>query len=456
MTAPQVDYLSPEVAAMRARAAVCQTVYGGTVAMREAGKTYLPQWPQENDAAWTARKGSSVLYPAFKKAVGVLIGKPLGQPIGIGDDVPTRIEKTLENVDREGRDLDAFARDVAQATLRDGITWVLADFPPVPQGSTLADERRVGANPYLIHIPLANVLGWQRNEAGRLVQFRYLEVVKVPDGPWATKDQARVRVWTPGQVEVWAKGEAGWVSLGPTPVSLQEIPVVAIYGQRTGNWRAEPPLEDLAWLNVKHWQVDSDKGVSLHHACVPLKAADEDTREDPNAPLKLSADNIIIGLKNLRYVEHSGTSISAARQELLDIEDQMRRVVGELLSRVVQKTATEANLESTEGESWLRAWARTFEDALEECLRLMAAWIGEKQGGSLSLDMDWTDAGLAADMLTALTNARTAGEISRESYLTQLKDGRILPAGRTVQQEMDALEMEGPKLDMGMGTGTLP
>jgi len=446
MSSPAVDSITDAVAAMRERAAVCRTLYGGTIAMRAAGKAYLPQWPQETDDAWRARKDCTSLFPAFKKAIGVMVGKPLGSEIGVGDDVPNTIEATFSNIDRQGRDLDAFARDVALSCLRDGITWVLADYPRVPKGATLATERALGARPYLIHIPLGNVLGWQRDKAGNLVQFRYLETVEIPYGPWATQTLERVRVWSPGRVEVYEKTETtAWTLVDEAETSLKEIPVVAVYGQREGLWSATPPLEDLAWKNIQHWQSESDQRNILHVARVPFLAGDEDARSDPNAPVTIGTGGMLVGIKGLRFVEHSGAAIGAGRQDLIDLEDQMQRIAGELLSRVVQKTATESDREGNEGESWLRAWARTFEDALEECLRMMGLWIGEAQGGTLSLDFDWNDTTLAADMITALTNARTSGNLSREAYLTKMQEGGVLPVGRTIQQEMDAQDVEGPQ-----------
>lgn len=440
-----VDYITPEVQEMRDRAAICGTVYGGTLAMREAGTTYLPRWPQESVSEWESRRACSVLYPALKKTIGVMIGKPLGSPIGVGDDVPKGIEAALEDVDLQGRDLDSFARDVASYALRDGITWVLVDYPMVPVGGTLADEQRLGARPYLIHIPLRNVLGWQRDSSGRLTQFRYAETIQEADGPWATQAVTQIRVWSPGSIQVHRMTEHGvYVLIDETPVTMQEIPVVAVYGERTGNWAAVPPLEDLAWLNVQHWQSSSDQRNILHKTRVPFMAADEDLRTDPNAGVTITAAGILVGFQNLRYIEHSGAAITAGRQDLLDLEDQMRRAAGELLSRSTLKTATEAGLEASEGESWLRSWARNFEDALEACLGFMAKWIGEPTGGTLSLDFDWNDTTLQADMITALTNARTSGNLSLESYLTALHDGGVLPPGRTVEEEMDALAMEGP------------
>lgn len=441
--------VSDEVSAMREAAAVCRAVYGGTRSMRSAGKTYLPQFPNEANKSWESRRDSTALFNAMKKAVGVMVGKPMGSPIAPGEDMPTRIEGLLDNIDNHGRDLDAFMRDVAQASLVDGITWVLADYTSTPSGLTVAGEKAVGARPYLIHIPLSNMLGW-RFEGTQLVQLRYMDTIQEPDGEWGLKTIQQVRVWSrvPGgssfQVQVFREDE-GWAGREPLPVTIGEIPCVPFYGARLAHWYAEPPLEDLAWLNIRHWQVDSEKGVSLHHACVPLKACDKDAREDPTAPLTISDTGVIVGLENLRYVEHSGASIGSARQELIDLEDKMRRTAGELLSSVVQKTATETDQESVEGESWLRAWARTFERAIESSLGCMARWLGESSGGTVSLDYEWDDATLGADMITALTNARTAKEISRESYLSKMQEGKVLPAGRTIEQEMDALEVEGPQ-----------
>lgn len=443
-----VHEVSDEVSAMREAALVCQSVYGGTRSMRLAGKTYLPQFPQESNASWESRKNSTALFNGVKKAVGVMVGKPLGSPIAPGEDVPQRIEALLDNVDNQGRDIDAFMRDVATHALRDGITWVLADYTATPSGLTVAGERAMGARPYLIHIPLSSMLGWMF-EGTELVQLRYMDTVQEPDGEWGKRTIRQVRAWTKTpegrfQVQVFREDE-GWAGREPMLVSADRIPCVPFYGQRLAHWYAEPPLEDLAWLNIRHWQVESEKGVSLHHACVPLKACDKDAREDPTAPLTISDTGVIVGLENLRYVEHTGTSIGSARQELLDLEDKMRRTAGELLSSVVQKTATETDAESTEGESWLRAWARSFERGVEECLSAMARWLGEASGGSVSLDYEWGDASLAADMITALTNARTAREISRESYLAKMQEGKVLPPGRTVQQEMDAIDSEGPQ-----------
>lgn len=448
----KITGLKPDIAELQERSAVCRTLMGGTRAMRDAGKTYLPIWPQESEEAWTARKNCSALFPGFKKALQTMVGRPFETPVGVGDDVPAKIEATFENIDLAGRDLDQFARDVFTAMLRDGLTWVLADYPTIPEGSTAADEVAMGAQPYLVHIPLENMISYRLElVAGKhqVVHARWFECSDEFDGKWGTKEVKRIRVWEPGLVQLWEErkseltGVTDWALIAEGVVSLQEVPIVCFYGDRTGFWQGQPPLEDLAWLNVQHWQSASDQRHVLHVARVPLLGADLDNRANQAEPVALGPGGIVTGFTNLRYIEHTGAAIEAGRTDLLDLEDQMKRVAGELLTREVQKTATETGQEASEGASWLRRLAFNFQDGFEECLRLMAAWVGEAGGGTISLDTDWDEETLASDIMAALTAARTAGQISKETYLWNLKEGGVLPPDRTIEQELDALDTEG-------------
>lgn len=441
-----------EVLDMQAAAAVCRALLGGTEGMREAGKTYLPQWPLEEDDGWTARRDCSVLFPAFEDSIDAMIGKPLGEPI-VTEGVPASVEGLLEDIDRTGRDLDTFARDWMKDGLCDGITWAVVDYPQVPAGSTLAQERALGARPYVIQVPLQNVVGWKLGSHGKVAEFRYMEFVEVPDpsDPWGTMMEERVRVLRPGEVEVYrltTQDEKPVWSLAPElsgPVSLKsEVPVACFNPGRKGHFIARPVLSNLAWLNVQHWQSASDQRNILHVARVPLLFAPGFNETDS---LVAGAQSAIKGPQNsdLKYVEHTGAAISAGRDDLLDLQEQMRLVAGKVLTRQAggDKSATEAGLEARDGGSKLRAWCWTFQDALENILRLMALWMGESQGGSVVLNMDWEDIEDPA-MFQTLLQARQSGNLSRESWVYNLSRMGYLQPGRTIQEEIDALSVEGP------------
>src|SRR5580704_18428773 len=120
--------------------ALIDALMGGTRAMRGAGRTYLPQWPAEDEQSYKERLATATLFPAYARTVSVLTGKPFSKPIKIGEDMPPRIQEWLEDVDLEGRNLHAFAADLCSEGLSHGLTGILVDCPPNPSAKTVADE----------------------------------------------------------------------------------------------------------------------------------------------------------------------------------------------------------------------------------------------------------------------------------------------------------------------------
>ena len=152
---------SPEVAAMGVDWAVCEALIGGTRAMREAGETLLPRWPAEESAAWSARLKVATLMPAYRRTVSVMSGKPFAKALTYGEDVPPRIREMCDDIDRQGRNLHAFAADAFFRTLAFGIAGIHVDYPRLTGVRTLADERAAGARPYFRRIRHNQILGWK-------------------------------------------------------------------------------------------------------------------------------------------------------------------------------------------------------------------------------------------------------------------------------------------------------
>lgn len=447
---PEIQDVGHEVQEMQTRAAVCQALCGGVLEMREQAKTYLPKRPREADADWTSRKNEADFFPAFSTALDAYVGKPLGSPVVV-TDAPATVEACLENVDLQGNDFDSFVRPMLRGALRDAIVWVVVDYQRVPPGLTLAQERSMGARPYLVHVPLENVVDYRgevtEDGTHRCTHFRYKECVCVPDGRWGVVEVERIRVLEPDLVEVWEKqkgqdGKETWVLLPDLsgPVSMTEVMVRAYVPDPEGWWEGEPPLEALAWLNIAHWQSSSYQRSILNVARVPLLAADEDNRQDTDAPIEIGVKGLITGFKGLKYVEHTGAAIEAGERDIAALEDRMRRVAGQALDAKV-KTAKESETDTRDASSKLRAWIWTFQDFLEDTLRLMGMWLGEKQGGKVTLDMDWDEAGVGADILTVWSTMREKGQISQEAHLQLLHGAELVD---DVEAEKARLDMEGP------------
>lgn len=431
--------------------ALARALLGGTRAMREAGTTYLPKWPNESKAAYDARLATAVLFPAYSRTVDTLAGKPFSHPITIGDDVPPKIREWCEDIDLQGRNLHAFCAEVFADALGMGMAGILVDYPRTDGVRTLADERSAGARPYFVHIRAQDILGWRARRVGgvwRVEQLRFMERVEEPDGEFGERTIEQVRVLTPGAWQTYRKNAGGvWVPHEAGASTIPVVPFVPVYGKRAGFMMGEMPLLEVAHLNVAHWQSASDQQTILHAARVPILFArgfgDTDTIEVGAAAAVKSTQTDA----DLKFVEHSGAAISAGRQDLIDLEERMRQAGAELL--VIQPgrvTATQINTENAVGMSALQKMAQSAEDSFDAALQLMADWSGERQGGHVRLFNDYGAATLAEASAQVLLTAATAGKISDRTLIQEYKRRGILSADVDPDDERERLSEQGPAL----------
>ena len=235
----------------------------GTYGMRRKHRRYLPQEPREQDESYDNRLARSVCPPYYQRLERLLAGMLTRKPVRLVDTSDT-ITEQLFDVDLNGNDLNVWTYESARKMVRYGHVGTLVDAP--------AD----GGRPYWVTYTPRQILGW-RTEAKEgkqeLTMLRLQEVASVPDGLYGERLVQQVRVLTPGEYEIHQKDEKGdfrVVDEGRT--SLSSIPFSIAYANRTGFMESRPPLEDIAELNLKTYQIQSDLDNQLHISAVPMLA----------------------------------------------------------------------------------------------------------------------------------------------------------------------------------------
>lgn len=448
----KVQNRSAEVEAMAAAWPIADALLGGTAAMRAAGKAFLPKWPGEEKESYDARLGTATLFPAFARTLGVMAGKPFSKQITLGDDVPARIKAWCDDVDLQGNNLHTFAASVMDEVLGYGLAGVLVDHPKVAGARTLADERAIGARPYMVAIKHSQILGWKaerRNGATVLTQLRLAETKEVDDGDFGTKHEPRVRVLTPGGWAVYmpgARAEDEWVLEDQGTTTLKAIPFAPVYGRKRGFMNGVSPLLDLAYLNVKHWQSQSDQDTVMHVARVPILAmigADDDSKLTVGAS---TAIKLPMGAE-MKFVEHTGAAIEAGAKSLEALEDQMIQTGAELLvQKPGQRSATEASNDAEANKSDLQRITEAFEDSLDQALHYFAAWIGQPQGGHVSLFKDFASGSLSDASAQLIVTMQQGGLISKETAIREQQRRGILSPDLVAEEELATVDEAGPQL----------
>jgi hypothetical protein len=228
--------------------------------------------------------------------------------------------------------------------------------------------------------------------------------------------------------------------------TLTEIPFVPLYGMRKGFMCGQAPMLDLAYLNVKHWQSQSDQDTILHVARVPILAmigAEDNTGLSVGAA---SAVKLPIGA-DLKFVEHSGAAIKAGEDALAALEQQMIQTGAELLVKQpgAKRTATESQTDAEANKSDLQRMAENFEDALDQALYFLAqfARLGNS-GGKVKLYADYGTATLSEASAALIKDLHLSGLISRVTAITELQRRGLLSDDIDPEEEIAAVDAEGP------------
>jgi len=420
-----------------------KALMGGTGAMRAAGQSLLPKWPGEDDDSYTARLGTSVLYPAFRRTVVVNAAKPFAKPpTVVAPNIP---EEWLKDIDQLGMPLTAMANALLILALAYGLCGVLVDYPPATGVRTLEDEKKASLRPYFVRYDPQQILGWKM-QGKKLVQLRLLESVEIDDGEWGTKNIEQVRVLTPGAWQTYRQDpndKTKWLLFDEGKTSLTEIPWVFFYGNRLGFGQGESPLLDLAYQNVEHYQSSSDQQNVLHVARVPILVAIGfgDSEIKIGASSAITTDNKDASLE---YTEHTGAAIEAGKQSLDDLEDRMRATGAELINQQQsQTTATQINAEGDAARSLLQQIVEQFEESIEQALGFMAQWQGKPADG-IEVELFKAYEQAPDTDVPTLTAAAKTGVISKQTTFEELKRRDVLAPDREWADEAARLKAEAP------------
>lgn len=438
---------SPEAQAMLEAAMRHRALYGGTKAMRKAGEKYLPKNEAEELKDYQARLDRSFLFNAYRKTVKDMSGKVFMQPVTLNEDNAT-VAEWVDNIDLQGQHLTNFAQAVMRDGMQAGISYILVDAPRREGQVTQLQARTSGLRPYFVHLMAEDILGWKTtvvNNQTVLSQLRFMESVSLPDPDDEFKEmripQVRVMDRLAGSVNIRLFRKDGtdkWVMVEEYAIPVPEIRVAPFYANRSAFFMGEPVLEDLADLNVAHWQSSADQTNILHISRVPIlfmKGIEDMGRIVAGPHVAITTSELGADVK---YVEIGGDGgIAHGRQSLLDIELQMQVQGLQLL--VKQDSATGAMLDASKETSQLGQIA----DNLEDCLNLALSWLcdfGGQEEVTCSVHKDFDALSMTGQELTFLLQAVNTGNMTKERFLIEVKRRGVVADDMDVDAELEALE----------------
>ncbi len=442
-----------------------ETLLGGTKSMRLASGEYLPQHAEESDDNYNERLHVNILFNAMEITLDHFVGRPFSDPVKLNNDVPEEIVENAKNIDLQGNDLTSFCREWFRCGLAKGFCHVMIDMPqmnPDAMPLTLADDREAGRRPFWIRIEPENMIFAEAEividpQTGELREWfthvRLRENVIQRIG-FAEVVHERIRVLMPGFFQVWQKVKRKgkkdeWMIIEEGETGIDFIPIITFYSQRNGFMLAKPPLEDLAFMNIRHWQSMSDQINVLTVARFPMLAVAGATDQSGTTmrigPRQLLATKDPNG--RFYYVEHTGKSIESGWRELANLEENMEAYGSTFLKKMPgNETATGRALDSAESVTPLQDMVNRFIDSVNNALRIHATWLNQEEGGTVTILNDFGPEEADKVGIDLLKSLRKDKDISRKAAVKEAMRLGVLTDDYDADEDFKQLQLEDKEL----------
>lgn len=445
----------------------CRDTIDGEEAVKKAGPQYLPALAGGD---YTAYKQRALFFGATSRTVQGLQGAVFRKDYTL--EYPESKRELLDDVTEEASNIDVLLRNTVREVLEVGRTGLLVDVSN--------DDNGVESYAYVAQYKAENILNWRSeriNGSMTLVMVALLESYDDPEAPDhdaynpAEKFQVRMLTLIPTAQATGNDGDEGMVykqevyrkvgerddwsvitELTVVPenkgIPLDHIPFKFINSDNDETAISKPPLLDMVNVNLSHYRTSADLEHGAHFTALPtavLTGFDPKTKYSIGSGAAWVTSNPQAGAT---YLEYTGQGLGALR-DLKKDKEQMMAVLGARFleeSKRVGEAAETLRIRASADAGTLESMVGTIDEALTTVLQWHAAWSDITEGGvnkiKLTLNKDFVSARLQAPEIVALMKARQAGELSQDSFLHNLKEGEILPDGRTIEEEKGLIEVD--------------
>ena len=431
---------------------IMKAVTLGTEYLRENSEAFLPVEPREDFTAYLARVNRAVFSPYTQRLIRAATGLILRKPISlIGDTYWTDV--FAKDVDGCGSDLDEYARRSLICALTYGHSHTLVDFPAPTGAKSLAEERSQNRRPYWIEIDPTNIYGWRLDREvnyGNLIQVRIKEKAVIPTGQFGEQVFDQVRVIEPGKYRIYREKESSKELKGGSPeysaqfsspvneqeyelvesgdYSLSEIPLVTVYTGKTDTLTSKPPLLDIAYLNLAHFQRQADLIHSLHVASQPLLVMEGWDDQTKDMAISVNYAMATQPGNKVYYVEPAASAFEAQAAEIEELQAQMSSLGISTLSqqKFVAESADARRLDRVDTNSMLSMVSLDLEQKLQKAFNHSANYLG-LQPPEIKISRDFDIDKLIGQDVTALNALFEQKVIDRDEFRRILVDGEVLP-----------------------------
>lgn len=383
---------------------VIDDVLAGSKAVKGRNTLYLPMPSPadnsaENKARYVAYKTRAVFYAVTRRTLEGFLGELFDKDPTI--TIPTVMEAIIEDATGEGVGLIQLAKTLTRYTASKGRAGIFTDYPSTQGATTKADLEDNGVRPIIKAYHPLKIINWRYRKIGALSKLCLIVLEEEYDKTDRTFELTKGKQWrvleldaaneytqalyrdTSGVTPVNEKGEASAIlkPLNGDGIPFKDIPFNFIGAEDNNADIDYPPMYDMADLNLAHYRNSADFEEAVYLCGQPTPAVSGLTQDWADRYFKngvglgsRAAIPLPVGA-SVELLQVTETTMAQAAME--QKERQMVALGAKLVEqKQVQRTATEAGLETASEKSALTTIADNVSVAIEWALGWAAMFMG--------------------------------------------------------------------------------
>lgn len=457
------DYKHPDYDAMLPKWSKVRDAVAGEDAVKARTTVYLPDpgEPETDrgaaDARYEAYRKRAVYYNATGRTLAGLVGVAYANWPAI--EISKASDYLLSDADGSGVGLIGQSQRTLADVLQTGRGGLLADATtgsPVKRTRTLAQAQASGRRSLVVAYQAESILTWETN-GGKLTRVVLSETHSdYAGGEVNFVPQLRELLLVNGKyvANLWRKHskEGKFVLVDTFDIGLPFIPFTFVGATNNDEHPDQPPLLDLANLNLAHYRNSADYEESAFLIGQPMLAISGVTEEWVE---KRGA--ILFGSRSALPLPEGGSATllqagpnTLAKEAMTDKERMMQALGARLVAQgEAVKTATQSAAETKSAYSVLSLACDNVSAAYSRALTWAQGFdVATATAASFAIDTRFSDLTLDANAIRETVAAWQAGLVPQSDAWTVLRRLGVIDQGKTDAQLAGEIEGQGPALNL--------
>ena len=387
-------------------------------------------------------------------------------------ELPPKLKLLEDNIDLASGSIIDLAQTTVNEILEVGRAGLLVDMMQYnTMGMTVAEVQQLNIRPYIKLYTTENIINWDYdliNNHNELSLLVLSEVYNININMFEREEKIRYRVYSIEEgvcvVRIYQSNDKKAFDVVSESIPMMNgkaltfIPFVPISSEDLTIEPSNPPLLDIANINLSHWYLSVERRNALHYVGFPsIYASGVSKRQNESIQLGAGTINVFDNDKaSLNYLQLSADGLGSVEKALEEKKAAMLALGARLLAPESSSQISENTMQmKTAGQrATIIQIADTVSRGITKALQYMAMWLNDSDNIIFKLNTDYNLSEMSPQMMTALFTGQQLGQLRKEDVFNALKKGEIIEESLTFEQWSGDLETQSPLDSVSIPTRT--